>query len=186
MLLVRVAWPVMMCAGLAMSGPGCGLLRKRPVKRDDSHVREMLDGRRPIGQIAMLDREHEFVLIRSPLPESLKEKTMLVARDAAGSTTGKLKVSPEKKRTFLAADITEGSPKMGDVVFVPSDAKLTSTAPPPDAAKPPSRMAIDISSVPPPASAIPSAADESLPPLGQPSGPAEAIPELPEGGEPPQ
>jgi hypothetical protein len=185
MVVVRAVWPVLLCVGLALGGAGCGLLRKRPVKRDDSVVSEMLDGRRPIGEITRLEREHEFVLFRSPLPEALKEKTLLVAKDQAGHTTGKLQVSPEKKRNFLAADITEGSPKAGDVVFVPSDQKLISTAPPPDPGKPAPATAVEASAMPPAPAPIPTVLDQALPPLGQPSEPAQA-PELPELAEPPQ
>jgi hypothetical protein len=175
---------MLVCACVAVAGGGCGLLRRKPVKREESVVREMWDGRRPLGQIILLDRNHEFVLLRSPLAESLKESTLLVAKDRAGNTTGKLKVSPEKKRIHVAADIAEGSPRMGDVVFMPSDLKPTTTAPPADAAVEalPAASAGADPGVVPPAGPM----DESLPPLGEPSGPRETVPDFSESGEAPR
>jgi len=69
-----------------------------------------------VGEIAMVDEEKHFVLIDLgsnlyvPAPGAAMRST-----NAAGATTH-LKASPEQKRPFIAADIIDGEPAVGDEV----------------------------------------------------------------------
>ena len=91
------------------AGVGCGLMRRRPAASDGSVGRDMREGRRPMGQVTMVDTERGFVLVRSPLAAQVAAESRLVIRagEEAGSTA-QLKVSPERKRNMIAADILEG------------------------------------------------------------------------------
>jgi hypothetical protein len=70
-----------------------------------------------VGEIAVVDEEKHFVLIDLesnlyvPLPG-----TELQSRNAAGKIAH-LKGSPEQKRPFIAADIVDGDPAVGDQVW---------------------------------------------------------------------
>jgi hypothetical protein len=71
-----------------------------------------------VGDIAIVDREKGFVLI--DLGSNLYVPTPglhLEATNAAGATTAQLEASPEQNRPFIAADIREGSPEVGDQVY---------------------------------------------------------------------
>lgn len=69
-----------------------------------------------VGEIAVVDEEKRFVLVDLesnlyvPAPGSL-----LRSRNAAGETAH-LQASPEQKRPFIAADIVDGDPAVGDQV----------------------------------------------------------------------
>ncbi|MEO5754103.1 MAG: hypothetical protein ABIR38_05305 [Chthoniobacterales bacterium] len=69
-----------------------------------------------VGEIAVVDEEKRFVLVDLesnlyvPAPGSL-----LRSRNAAGETA-QLQASPEQKRPFIAADIVDGDPAVGDQV----------------------------------------------------------------------
>jgi hypothetical protein len=70
-----------------------------------------------VGEIAVVDEEKRFVLIDLesnlyvPLPG-----TELRSKNAAGEIAH-LKASPEQKRPFIAADIVDGDPAVGDQVL---------------------------------------------------------------------
>ena len=69
-----------------------------------------------VGEIAVVDEEKRFVLIDLgsnlyvPAPGAAMRST-----NAAGATAH-LKASPEQKRPFIAADIIDGEPAVGDEV----------------------------------------------------------------------
>ena len=69
-----------------------------------------------VGEIAVVDGEKRFVLIDLgsnlyvPAPGAAMHST-----NAAGGTAH-LKASPEQKRPFIAADIIDGEPAVGDEV----------------------------------------------------------------------
>lgn len=71
----------------------------------------------PVGLVHLVQLEGKFVLIRtgSRLMEVSPDGD-LMTYDQSGRPTGKLKLSPERKSGFLAADIVEGAPKAGDRV----------------------------------------------------------------------
>jgi hypothetical protein len=69
-----------------------------------------------VGEIAVVDEEKRCVLI--DLESNLyvpAPGTPLRSTDAAGRTAH-LKASPEQKRPFIAADIVDGEPAVGDEV----------------------------------------------------------------------
>ncbi len=162
--------------------PGCGLLKRRAKPSPPSALQEVRAGLRPVGTVSLLNESSGFLLIQSPVATIVGDKTMLVTRDGAGERTGKLVVTPERKRNFLAADIAEGKPKRGELVFFPSEKKVTSLEVP---------TAGELGGEGGTVGAMPVAAtggtrppatirQEDLPPLGQPSGPLEELPELPD------
>ena len=72
---------------------------------------------RVVGEIAVVDEEKRFVLI--DLQSYLyvpPPGTALSSTNAAGETAH-LKASPEQKRPFIAADIIDGEPAVGDQVM---------------------------------------------------------------------
>lgn len=69
-----------------------------------------------VGEIAVVDEEQRFVLV--DLDSNLyvpSAGTALRATNASGQTAH-LKASPEQKRPFIAADIVDGDPAVGDQV----------------------------------------------------------------------
>ncbi len=72
---------------------------------------------RPVGEVAIVEAENGFVLV--DLGSSLyvpEPGETLHARNAHGETA-KLKASAEQNRPFVAADIVEGHPQVGDEVY---------------------------------------------------------------------
>ena len=72
---------------------------------------------RVVGEVAVVDEEKRFVLI--DLQSNLyvpPPGTELRTTNAAGGTAH-LKASPEQKRPFIAADIVDGEPAVGDEVW---------------------------------------------------------------------
>ncbi len=72
---------------------------------------------RVVGEVAVVDEERRFVLI--DLQSNLyvpAPGTALSTTNAAGKTA-QLKASDEQKRPFIAADIIEGEPAVGDQVM---------------------------------------------------------------------
>lgn len=176
---------VSMALGVAVvtAGVGCGLMRRRPAAADGSVGRDMREGRRPMGQVTMVDAERGFVLVRSPLAAQVAAESRLVIRTAEGAgSMAQLKVSPERKRNMIAADILEGVPAVGAVVFFPTTEKVVST-------EPPRLEAYDVGAADlggggsggdvAAGSEVGGGADE-LPPLGEPSGPVEQVPDFPD------
>jgi hypothetical protein len=70
-----------------------------------------------VGEVAIVEAEKGFVLI--DLRSNLYVPTPGVILRSASSSgeTAKLKASPEQNRPFIAADILEGTPQVGDQVF---------------------------------------------------------------------
>ena len=189
---------LVLCAGVALALAQCGLLRRKTPPRDNRLVEDMRHGRRPMGQITWLNPGGTFVHVRSPLASAAGAEATLVVKSRDGTTTGKLKVSPEHKKNVLAADIVEGSPKAGDVVFFQTAEKAVSTAPPPEdfaaaeqAGSGTSASAAGLTDGLTPSPAVPASvfssdpapaggmSAEALPPLGEPSGPREIVPDFP-------
>jgi hypothetical protein len=70
-----------------------------------------------VGEIAIVDKEKHFVLV--DLESNLyvpPPGTELQSRNGAGKIAH-LKASPEQKRPFIAADIVDGEPAVGDQVI---------------------------------------------------------------------
>lgn len=70
-----------------------------------------------VGSISVVNTESHFVLIDlSGTAPPLETGTDLTAISAAG-VAARLKVTPEKKRPFVTADIVSGTPKRGERVY---------------------------------------------------------------------
>jgi hypothetical protein len=70
-----------------------------------------------VGSVALVDEENRFVLI--DLESNLYVPAVgavLRTRDASGHTTGRVRTAPEQQRPFIAADMVEGTPRVGDEV----------------------------------------------------------------------
>ena len=72
----------------------------------------------PIGSVHLVQEDSRFVLIRTSRLTSVSPDAELLTYDMGGRPTGKLKISPERKSGFLAADIVEGHPQTGDRVLM--------------------------------------------------------------------
>ncbi len=72
---------------------------------------------RLVGEVAVVDEEKRFVLI--DLESNLYVPAPGTALRATNRSdkTAHLKASPEQKRPFIAADIIDGDPIVGDQVF---------------------------------------------------------------------
>ena len=129
---------------------------KAPKKVEDSNAPKQ----QAIGVIEMVNPEQRFVLIRTPADILIPAGTELYSTNALGEAV-KLKVTPEHKGSFLAADITSGNPERQDVVMY----QATSTQPP---MPPPDAARGDLNRIAPPSL--------SVPPQAPPRSPGEAAP----------
>lgn len=69
-----------------------------------------------IGLVELVNPEQHFVLIRTEGAVKIPPGDQIITIDATG-TQAKLKVTPERKQNFLTADITEGQPRVGNLVI---------------------------------------------------------------------
>lgn len=106
--------------------PGCGSLKdkKKPPQEAPKTV--------VIGIVEMVSPEQNYVLIRCEQMPEIAAGTELTALDATGAES-KLKLTPERKGRYLTADITEGHPRVTNLVLF----KRTAQAPPLTPAAPP-------------------------------------------------
>jgi hypothetical protein len=81
----------------------------------------------PLGQIAYVNDGTSFVLIRTGNTIKLQNDTELEARQGL-MPTAILNYSPEYKRGFMTADILQGNPTIGDIVYVKSTQAVDSEA----------------------------------------------------------
>lgn len=118
---------------LAIFGTSCASLRK---KRDANVEESTAD--LAIGTIEMVNPEQKFVLITAHRGYPMVAGTLLYTFSPSGLKAG-LKVTPERKHTFISADILEGYPQKGSPVFATraavaasmAAAKAAGTEPPP-------------------------------------------------------
>jgi hypothetical protein len=69
-----------------------------------------------IGEIAIVDEEQRFVLVDLDSYLYVPEAGTALRAVNHGAETAHLKASPEQKRPFIAADILDGRPVVGDQV----------------------------------------------------------------------
>jgi len=70
-----------------------------------------------VGEVTIVDEVGQFVLV--DLASNLYVPAPGIALrsiNAAGETTAHLKAAPERKRPFIAADVVDGRPAVGDLV----------------------------------------------------------------------
>ena len=72
----------------------------------------------PIGNVHLVHDTGGFVLIQSSRLANISPEAELFTYNLAGRPTGKLKISPERKGSFLTADIIQGNPSAGDRVLM--------------------------------------------------------------------
>ncbi len=90
---------------------GCALLRKRSRPKPAQTAAP-----RFVGTIAMVNEDERFVLIDTDYATVSDTGTPL--KSFTGDTeSGSLRMSPERRRPFFAADVVAGSPKKGDRVL---------------------------------------------------------------------
>ena len=73
-------------------------------------------GPRVVGEIAVVDEEKRFVLIDLDSNLYVPAPGAALRTTNAKGETGHLTASPEQKRPFVAADIIDGDPAVGDQV----------------------------------------------------------------------
>ena len=125
-------------------------------------------GAKAVGEVAYVDDAEQFVLIRALTGINLPPQAALEAR-RDGKRTALLRATPEKKNSFLAADLLEGNPQTGDGVF-PSTAKPKPVKQLPPPVPPPLPLATPINPT-----TKPSTSAAPFPPAV----PGNTIPELP-------
>jgi len=69
-----------------------------------------------VGEIAVVDEEKRFVLIDLGSNLYVPAPGVAMRSTNAAGATAHLKASPEQKRPFIAADIIDGEPAVGDEV----------------------------------------------------------------------
>lgn len=101
--------PGLTIAGFAILTAGCASIAQ-PI------VKSALAGPTVIGEVALVDEEQKFILI--DLASNLYVPPPGAALRAINSQgeTAHLRTSPERKRPFVAADIVDGTPAVGDQV----------------------------------------------------------------------
>jgi hypothetical protein len=72
--------------------------------------------RYPLGEITFLNANEAFVLIKADGASNLPEGSLLESRNAMTGQVASLELSPERKRSFLVADIKSGQVAVGDRV----------------------------------------------------------------------
>ena len=155
--------------GLALSS--CGLLKRDKGPELVKGSENSPDGPTYlVGLIELVNPEQRFVLIRTEGKVVVPAGRELVAIDATGAQS-KLKVSPEKKQHFLTADITDGQPRVGNLVAYRPGKAVTPPPTPALPANPDQPSAVSTGPtppvLPPPAPAAPA---EFLTPAGLSSG----------------
>lgn len=105
-------------AALALSSSGCASIGagRNPYSREVFQPRPVT---RQVGVIAQVDSTYGFAVVDAGLHPSLPSgETLEVRQDGSidGKVIAKLRVSGERMRPFLVADILEGKPAKGDIV----------------------------------------------------------------------
>ena len=127
--------PRILLLTLVLLMPACGNLRNLHTKAQAERRQKQLNklteaaskeatgrlGEKAVGEVAYVDGDSGYVLVRARAGLALADGTTLECR---GGSSAKLKITPERKNLFVAADILSGEPKKGDsVVVVAGDAK---------------------------------------------------------------
>jgi len=102
----------------------CGVFKRAPKRMKPQEPPPVLE----VGQIDMVNEIQNFVLIHAPGRIALSPGTMMDVMGTDG-IKAKVKLSPERKGSYLTADIESGTPAKGDAVVW--HRVTPSTAPPP-------------------------------------------------------
>ena len=116
----------LLIAAMALALSGCAIFggKNGPGSGDGENSadtapvsRKPADDDVKIGQIEYISPDMGFVLIKSSYASRVSSGTELLGRTAEGLETCKLRCTPERKRSFITADIMEGAPEMGHLVY---------------------------------------------------------------------
>ncbi|WP_166442881.1 hypothetical protein [Phragmitibacter flavus] len=118
----QALFPLTVLLLLAILTTSCGLLRKKRAQQTDESTGDLA-----IGAIEMVNPEQKFVLISAHRGYAIVAGTALYTFSPSG-LKAELKVTPERKHTFLSADIIEGYPQKGNPVFATREAVSASMA----------------------------------------------------------
>jgi hypothetical protein len=97
---------------LALLLSQCQLLRKKKKPKPAATEPAVI----LIGRVEMVNDDHDFVLIQTQGSVRLPEGTEL-SITAADGAEARVKTSPERKGSFLTADIISGTPSRGEAVL---------------------------------------------------------------------
>ena len=130
---IRRAWAGFLAAmlvgvmGLACSG--CGVLGKGKGQTDDNFGDDTAQSKQvstkpakdhtKVGEVVYISPDLGFVLIKSSYASRISTGTEMRGRTSEGAEACTLRCSPERKRSFIVADILSGSPKVGYAVYAP-------------------------------------------------------------------
>lgn len=134
---MRFSPALLLLAAITLSG--CGNVHNLAAKARAKKERERLEklteasageaesrlGHRALGEVASVNAEDQFVLLRPLVGVVIPPGTELESR-RGNTRTGVLRVAKEKKSLFTVADLVEGSPQNGDSIF----ASKSKTPPP--------------------------------------------------------
>jgi hypothetical protein len=120
---------LLMLAILAVVLPAgsCSVFKKRLLSRKYSPVPADKNSDVFVGVVESVNPEQKFVLLRTELRMAVAPGSKLESHSSNGSKAS-LVVTPERKMNFLSADITGGSPSVGDVVILPAAAAAAAAA----------------------------------------------------------
>lgn len=155
---------------------GCGSLDKEPEPVEGT--KDSADG--PtflIGLIALVNPEQKFVLIQTEGAPTMPVGHTLNALDATGSTS-ELIITPEKKGTYITADIKSGNPRIGNLVMYRPQKQGTATPPTTPSPAQPTAPINPNNPAPPPLNDLGQPGDLTLP-AAPPSAAARELPPLP-------
>lgn len=108
-------------ASLALFFSSCTLLKTKLFAKKHASANREQRGDVFLGTVESVNPEKKFVLVRLDLKRAIPSGTKLDVRAVNGSRST-ITVTPESKMNFLIADIAEGSPMVGDVVSLSSEA----------------------------------------------------------------
>jgi len=72
----------------------------------------------PIGTVHMVDEGGKFILIKSSRSTELEPGSQIIAYGTDARMSSHLKACPARKGAYLAADMIEGVPSIGDMVMM--------------------------------------------------------------------
>jgi len=106
---------VLLLVALGLLLPGCALTKARR-STGKREVAAPVVPQGPIGRVTAVNRALGFVLIDAPNALRLPVGTELLAGET-GPDAGRLRLSAERRRPFVTADIVDGAVAEGDLVF---------------------------------------------------------------------
>lgn len=112
-------------SALLLAGPGCALFHAKKSEIPEATLPDW------IGRVVMVDATHNFVLVDTGVGMDLKAGTeVMTFRDK--QRTGLLRVTDEIRPPYVAMEIQEGAPSLGDQAAVDESHPAPAATPPSD------------------------------------------------------